>query len=149
MATLRNTRKLAAVSWETQKSTRHSQSQNTFIPGMTEKYITQVSEKIESIVTQKRSQEFSRTESRTLGALSKLGEFFLSPQVRKCSGTVPGISRNNEFEIREPTGDRSRNDLHPKVELSVYQASNSADSDQEETSHNESCKIWRSFSRCT
>ena len=52
MATLRNKRKLAAVSRETQESARNSQSQNTFVE-MTEKYSTQVSEEIGSRVTKK------------------------------------------------------------------------------------------------
>ena len=41
---------LAAVSRETPESTRKHQSQNTFTPGMAEKYITQVSEEIEGKV---------------------------------------------------------------------------------------------------
>ena len=102
---------------------------------MTEEYITQVSEEIKWRVTKKLSQEFNRTESRILGALSKLDEFFLNPQVRICSGTVPGTSRNNNSENREPTGDRSLNDPYSEVEFSVHQASTSADSDLEETSH--------------
>ena len=101
---------------------------------MTEGYITQVSKVIEGRVTEKLSQEFSRTESPILGALSKLVEFLLNPQVRTCSGTVPQTSRNNDFENREPTGDRSQNDPNLEVELFVRQASNSADSDQEKTS---------------
>ena len=116
-------------------SSYFSQSQNTFVPGMTEEYITQVSEEVESRVTQKLSQEFIRTESRILAALSKLDEYLLNPQVKKCSGTVTGTYQNNDFENREPTGDRSQNDTYPEVELCVRQASNLADSDQEETSH--------------
>ena len=81
------------------------------------------------------SQEFSRTESRILGALSKLDEFFLNPQVRTLSGTVPGTSRNNDVENWEPTGDRSKNDPHPEVEFSACRTSNSIDSDPEETSN--------------
>ena len=71
MATLGNKRKLA-VSRETQESARNSLSQNTFVPGMIEEYITQVSAEIEGMVTEKLFQEFSRTESRVLGVLSKL-----------------------------------------------------------------------------
>ena len=70
-----------------------------------------------------------------MGALSKFNEFILNLQVRTSSGMVPGTSRNNDFENRKPTGDRSQNDPYLEVELSVRQASNSADSDQEETSH--------------
>ena len=91
MATLRNKRKLAAVSRETSKSTRNSGGQNTLDAESTQVYISQVSEaeEIEVRVTKKLSKEFSRTESRILGALSKLDEFPLNPQVRTCSVAVP------------------------------------------------------------
>ena len=62
MVLLRNKGKLAVVSRETQENTRNGQSQNTFTPGLTEEYITQVSEEIERRVTKKLSQGFSRTE---------------------------------------------------------------------------------------
>ena len=90
---------------------------------------------MEGWLTEKLSQEFSRTESRILGALSKFDEFLLNPRVRTCSGTVPGASQNDDLENREPIGDRSHNDPYPEVEFSVRQTSNSTDSDQEETSH--------------
>ena len=51
IATLRNKWKLAAVSRETPENARNSQAQNTFVPGMTEEYITQVSEQTENRVT--------------------------------------------------------------------------------------------------
>ena len=135
MATWRNKRNLAAVSWETQEHPRNSQSQNTSVPGLTEEYVTQVSEEVEGRVPEKLSRELSRTESRILGALSKIDEFLWNPQVRTLSGTVPGTSRNNGMENREPAGDRSQNDPHPEVEFSSCRSSNSVDSDQEETSH--------------
>ena len=100
MATLRNKRKLAAVSRETPENTRKSQSQNTLDPEMAQEYISQVSEEIEGRVAKKLSNEFSRTESRILGALSKLDEFLLNPQVRTCSVAVPGTSRNGSSENR-------------------------------------------------
>ena len=84
MAALRNKRKLAAVSSETPENRKNSQSQNTLNPGMVEEYIPQISKEIEGRVTKKLFQEFSRTESRFLGALSKLDEFLLNPQVRTC-----------------------------------------------------------------
>ena len=71
MATLRNKRKLAAVSRETPESTRDSRGQNTLDAESTQDYIRQISEEIEGRVTKKLSKEFSRTESRILGALSK------------------------------------------------------------------------------
>ena len=113
MATLRNKRKLAAVSRETPENTRNNQSQNTPNPGMAKEYITQVSEEIERRVTKKLSHEFSRTESRILGALSQLDEFLLNPQTRTLSRTVPETSRKKDLENREHTGDRSQSDGHP------------------------------------
>ena len=62
MATLRNKGKLAAHSIETPERTRNNQSENTPNPGMTEEYITQVSEEIEGRITKKLSIEFSLTE---------------------------------------------------------------------------------------
>ena len=107
MATLRNKRKLAAVWRETSENTRNTQSRNTIDPEMAQEYISQVPEEIEGRVTKKLSKEFSRTETRTLGALSKLDDFLLNPKVRTCSVAVLGTSRNGNSESREPTGDRS------------------------------------------
>ena len=120
MATLRNKRKLAAVSRETPESTRNSRGQNTLDPESTQDYIFQVSEEIEGRVTKKLSKEFGRTESRILGALWKLDEFLLNPQVRTCSVAVPGTSRNNNSENRETTGDRSSGDPCPEVGYSSH-----------------------------
>ena len=97
MATLRKKRELAAVSKETQEYPRNSQSQNTSAPGITEEYIAQVSEEIGRRGTKKLSQEFNRTESCIVGALSKLDEFLLNPLVRTFSGTVPGALRNADI----------------------------------------------------
>ena len=132
---LRNKRKLAAVSRETPEIPRNGQSQNTLVPGMAQEYISQVSEVIEGRVTIKLSKQFSRTESRILGALSKLDEFLLNPQVRTYSVAVPVTYRNNDPENREPTGDRSLGDPCPKAVLSTYHSSNLNDSEQEETHH--------------
>ena len=135
MATLRNMKKVKAVSREAPENTRNNQSQNTLSPGMAEVYTTQVSEKIEGRVTGKLSLKFSQRESRIFVALSKLDEFLLNPQVRACSVAVPGISRNNKPENGEPTGDLSLNDPFPEVEFSAYRTSNLTDSDLEETHH--------------
>ena len=115
MATLRNKRKLAAVSGETAEGSRSSRGQNALDPELTQEYISQVSEEIEGRVTKKLSKEFSKTESRILGALSKLDEFLLNPQVRTCSLAVQGTSRNANSENREIHGDRSSDDPYPKV----------------------------------
>ena len=90
---------------------------------------------IEGRVTKRLSKVFSRAESRILGALSKLDEFLLNPQVRTCSVVVPGTSRNNESENREPTGDRSLNDPCPEVVVSPNRSGNPNGSELEEYPH--------------
>ena len=60
MATLRNKRKLAAVSKETPKNAWNSQSENTLDPEMVQEYISEVSEEIEGRVNKKHSKEFSK-----------------------------------------------------------------------------------------
>ena len=123
MATLRNKRKLAAVSRENPEGTRSSRAHSALDPELTQDYISQVSEEIEGRVTEKLSKEFSRTESRVLGALSKLDEFLLNPQFRTCSVAVPGTSRNNNSENQETTGDRSSDDPCPDVGYSSHNSS--------------------------
>ena len=91
---------------------------------MAQEYISQVSEEIEGRVTEELSKVFSRTESRILGALSKLDEFFLSPQVRTCSVAVPGTTRNSDSGNREPNGDRSPNDPCPEARISSHHSGN-------------------------
>ena len=114
MATLRNERKLAAVSREAPEGSRSSRGQNVLDPELTQEYISQVSEEIEGRVTKKLSKEFNKTESRILGALSKFDELLLNPQVRTCSVAVQGTSRSANSENRETHGDRS-NDPYPEV----------------------------------
>ena len=120
MAKLRNKRKLAAVSRETPESTRSGRTQNILDPELTQDYISQVSEEIEGRVTKKLSKEFSRTESRILGALSKLDEFLLNPQVRTCSVAVPGTSRSSNLENQGTNEDRPSDDPGPEVEFSPH-----------------------------
>ena len=135
MATFRNKRKLAAVSRETPESSRNSRSQNTLDSELVQDYISQVSEEIEGRISEKLSKEFSRTESRILGALSKLDDFLLNPQVRTCSVAVPGTSRNIDSENREPTRDRSLNDPCPEVVYSSHHSGQLSSSDVEEYPH--------------
>ena len=118
MATLRNKRKLAAVTRETQEEhPRNGQSRNTSVPRINEEYITQLSEEIEGRVSKKLSQEFSRTESRILGALSKLDEFLLNQQIRTHSGTVPETFRNTNVDNQGTNEDDSMSDPHPEAGL--------------------------------
>ena len=110
MATLINKRKLAAVSREALEGSR---GRNVLDPKLTQVYISQVSEEIEWRVSKKLSKEFNKTESRILGALSKLDEFLPNPQVRTCS-VIQGAYRNANSENREIHGDRSSNDPYPE-----------------------------------
>ena len=119
MATLSNKRKLAAVTRETQEENpRNGQSRNTSNPRINEEYITQVSEEIEGRVTKKLSQEFSRTESRILGALTKLDEFLSNQQIHTHSKTVPGTFRNTNVGNQGTNQDDSQSDPHPEAGIS-------------------------------
>ena len=118
MATLTNKRKLAAVTREIRdENPRNGQSRNTSVPRMNKEYITQVSEDIEGRVTKNLSQEFIRTESRILGALSKLDEFLLNQQIRTHSGTVPETFRNTSVDNQGTIEDDSQSDPHPEAGL--------------------------------
>ena len=144
MATLRNKRKLAAVSRETPEGSRNIRAQSVLDPESAQDYISQVSEEIEGRLTKKLSKEFSKTESRILGALSKLDELLLNPQVRTCSVAVPGTSRNSNSENWETTGDRSSDDPYPEVE---YFSHHSGQLNSPETeNHPHRCCFWFAWS---
>ena len=110
MATSRNKKKLATMAREIKEDPRNDQLQNSAAPGIIEDCIAPVSEEIDGRVIKKLSREFSRTESCILGALSKIDEYLLNPQVRTFghspepfwvhSGTP---SKGNQ----EPSGGRS------------------------------------------
>ena len=85
MPTLRFRRYLAAMAKERQEFPRNKQSQNSAASWNYWGDIAQVSGKIEGWVTEKLFEEFSRTESRILGALSELDAFRLNPQIRTFS----------------------------------------------------------------
>ena len=74
---------------------------NTSTPGITQEFLSQVSEENEGRVTEKPSQEVSRRESRILDALSKLDEFLLNPQLPTFSGTVLGTFWKADVENQE------------------------------------------------
>ena len=131
MATLRNKRKLAAVTRERQEENpRNGQSRNKSVPRINEEYITQLFEEIEGRVTRKLSQEFNRTESRILGALSALDEFLLNQQVRTHSGTVPETFRNTNVDNQGTNEDDSQSDPHP--EAGIFRSQNTQNSGPED-----------------
>ena len=90
---------------------------------------------IEGRVTKKLSKEFSKTESRILGALSKLDEFLLNPQVRTCSVAAQGTSRNANSENRETHGDRSSDDPYPEVGYFPHHSGQLSSPETETNSH--------------
>ena len=145
MATLRNKRKLAAMVRQTQAYPRNMQSKNSPALGITEDYIAQISKQIEGRVIEKLSQEFSRTEPRILGALSKLDEFLFIPQIGTFFGTVPGTLWNVDVENREPGGNRCQSSPQAELQFTACRASNITDSDPNGTSH----KRNNSFSNYT
>ena len=99
------------------------QARKTNSPKIQKDYVNQVSEEIEGRVTKKLSQEFSKTESCVLGALSRLDEFFQSPQARAHSGPVPETSRKLRKENQGTNEDHSQNDPHPEMRVSMSQSS--------------------------
>ena len=136
MATLKNKRKLVAVSRETPEGSRSSGAQSILDSESTQDYISQVSEDIEGRVTKKKlSKEFSKKESRILGALSKLDKLLLNPQVRTCSVAVPEAPRNSNSDNREPTVDRSLDDACPEVRFFSHLPGNLNKSELEEYPH--------------
>ena len=148
MATLKNKLMLAGVTKETQhENPRNSLSRNTSVPRINEDYITQVSEEIEGRVSKKLSQEFSRTESLILGALTKLDEFLLNQQIRTHSETVPGTFRNTNVQNQGTNEDDSQSDPHPEVGPSVCQSRHSIDSDTGEA-HDTMTGVIEQTSKC-
>ena len=99
MVTLGKKKKLAAVPRETPEASRSSRAQNVLGPELTQDYISQVSEEIEGRVSKKLSKEFSKTESRILGALSTLDEFPLNPNF----GLVPWLFREHPGTVIQKT----------------------------------------------
>ena len=87
-------------------------AQNSNVPRLQEDYITQVSEQIEGRVTKKLSQEFSRTESRIVGALARLEDFFMNPVIHGHSGTASRKAFSTSQETKE---DESQSDPHPEA----------------------------------
>ena len=116
MATLRNKRKLAAITREIQEENPgNGQPRNTFVPKINGDISHKFLRKLKAESLKKLSHEFSRTESRILGALSKLDEFLLNQQIRTHSGTVPGTFRNTNVENQGTNEDDSQSDPHPEA----------------------------------
>ena len=106
MEAIRNKENMAVVARECQEEhPTKSQSRNATVPRINGDYFIQVSGEIESSLTKKLPQDFSWTENGIPGALSKLGEFHLDPQVWVHCGTVPRTSQNFNRENQKPNED--------------------------------------------
>ena len=131
MATLRNKRKLAALNKENcEEHPRSNLAQNSNVLRSQEDYITQASEDIECRVTKKLSQEFSRTENRILGALSRLDDFLMNPLIQGHSGTAPETSWNVYGTNQGTNEDDSQSDPHP--EAGIFQSQTTRNSGPED-----------------
>ena len=130
MAILRNKRKFAAHNKENcEEHPRSYLAQNSNAPRSQKVYITQVSEEIESRRTKKLSQEYSRTESRILGALSCLDDFLLDPLMQGHFETAPETSRNTLRTNQGTNEDKFQSDPHPEAGIFQNHTSNSGPDD--------------------
>ena len=111
---------------------RSNLAQNSNVPGSKEDYTSQVCEEIENEgrVTKKLSQEFSRTENRILGALSRLDDFLMNPLIQGLSGTTPETSRNAYGTNQGTNEDDSQSD--PDLEAGVFQSQTTRNSGPED-----------------
>ena len=98
-------------------------------------------------MNKKLSEEFSKTEIRILSALPLLDEHSLNPQARVQSGTVPKTSWNSNREHQGANEDRSQNDPHPEVGVSLSQSSQELGTEERDilNTHLSSSK-WETFS---
>ena len=123
---MRDKGKLAAVNKENcEEHPRSNLAQNSNVHRSQEDFISQVFEEIEDNLTEKLSQEHSRTESRILGALSRLDDFLVNPFFQGHSGTTPETSRNTLRKNQGLNEDDSQSDLHPEAGVCQSQTTNS------------------------
>ena len=122
MAALSNRRKLEALNKENcENHPRSSLVQNSNVPRSQDEEVTQFSAEIEARVSKKLPQEFSRTESRILGTLSRLDDFLLNPLIQGHSGIAPETSRNTLPTSQGTNEDDSQSDPHPEAGVSQSQ----------------------------
>ena len=146
MATLKKKRKLATVKRDNHEDYfRINLSLGTNIARVNEDYISQISEKIEVRVTKKLSRKFIRAESWILGALLTLDDFLLNWKFCVKSVTVPDTSRTYRVGNQEYDEDRSQNDPHPEVGISVNMSPHLVNLDGDQVHHTFVSKIWFLF----
>ena len=123
MSTRRDNRKLVALNKENcEEHPRSNLILNSNLATSQEDYITQVfgEMEIEGRVRNKLSQEFSRTQSRILGALSRLDDFVMNRLSQGHSGTAPEAARYANDTKQGTKKDDSQSDPHP--EAGIFQS---------------------------
>ena len=65
------------------------------------------------------------TESRMIGALSRIDKFHLSPLVQGHSGSAPETSRNTQRKIQGTNEDSSQSDPHLEARVAESQSTQS------------------------
>ena len=101
---------------------RINRERDTNFPKNRKDYITQVSKEIEGRVT-RLSEDFSRTDSRSLDASFNLDEFGLNPQYRVHSGPTPEAFQRSNRGNQGTIKDCSKKDLYPEMGVSLSQSS--------------------------
>ena len=141
MVTLRNKWNLSALNKENcEEHARSNLEQNSKAPRRQEDYITQISEEIEGRIRNILCQEFIRTESCILGALSRLGDFLLNPLTQGQSRTSSETSRNACGTNQWTNEDDSQSDPHHEAIISQSQTTqNSVPEDVHDTECCNSC----------
>ena len=122
-------------------------AQNTNVFRSEGDFITQVFREIQAKSTKMLSKEFSRTESRILGALSGLDGFIPSPLIQGHSGTAPNTPRD-ELGISQGTNeDDSQSDHHPEASVSQSQSTRNSGPDDGYDSSFRRKRFWLFFLR--
>ena len=122
MKNTRNKRRLAEIQDNFEEENSQSSSRERSQADLNENYITQVSQEIEGRIAKKLSQEFSKRESRILGALAKLDHFLTNPPDLNGASTPrqkitsvmgnSGTQSSNMPEREGYTGEGSENRFH-------------------------------------
>ena len=107
MRNTRTKRRLAEIqdNFEEDRSQASSRDKSSVDPN--ENYITLVSQEIEGRIAKKLSQEFSKRDSRLLGALAKLDHFLTNPSVDSSTPKIKHTSVTGDL-------DNSESDLHER-----------------------------------
>ena len=105
MRNTRNKRRLAEIQDNFDGESSQSSNRERNQGNINEEYISQVSQEIEGRISKKLSQEFSKRESRILGALAKLDHFLTNP----ADGNGESTPKQKSTSVRGISGTQSSN----------------------------------------